>query len=171
MIGKLRRTLLNVICILLCAQAALVYAAQGGLHLVTVSVTGGGEVQQSAEVSTEPQFKVKFDKNVTNDAIWEDNIRCFSIVGANGEAVPVVVSKSEDFSQRQIIFVQPENPLKPGTAYNLKISSWLRAKNGATLGGEDDEDISVAFNTMSEQTAQTQQPAEEGKAQGVDDGQ
>lgn len=171
MFGKLRLKLISAIFILLCTQAALVYAAQGGLSLVSVTLMGGGEVQQAVEISSEPQFKVQFNKNVVNNSIWEDNSQCFSIVSANNENVPVMVSKLDDFSQRQIIFVQPEKPLNPDTVYYLNISPKLRAKNGAMLGGEKGEGISIAFKTMGETPEQPLQPTDEMKAQGVADDQ
>lgn len=161
MIGKGK--LIGTILILLGLQAAsFVYAAGGGeqasspgvsgqkpLHLSSVTLEGGGDVQNAADMPTEPRLILQFDKNVVNSLIWAGNSKCFSLVSADNENIPLSVTKVDDtvdVGQRQTIFVQPERSLSPGTIYYLNISPALKAKNGVTLG----EGVSITFKTQGE---------------------
>lgn len=156
--GKWRLKFIGALVILLLVQG-VAYAAKGGLNLSAVTMVGGGNVQDAADIPTEPQFIVQFDKNVVNSAIWEHNSKCISLITTDNENVPLNVTRVDDavdFAQRQNIFVQPVQPLRPGTAYDLKISPDIKAKNGATLGRE----ISVSFKTREEVPVQPPQPAE-----------
>jgi hypothetical protein len=150
MISKLKLKLICTVFLILFTQAAALAYAQGGLNLIAVTLVGGGNVQDAADIPTEPQFKVQFDKNVVNSSIWEANSKCFSLISQNNQSIPVTVTKvddANDFAQRQNIFVQPVNPLSPGTSYYLKISPELKAKNGATLGGSNSQEVAIAFKT------------------------
>lgn len=140
---------MSVLVAVLCMQISFADAAKGGLSLNSVTLVGGGNVQDAVDIPTEPQFKVQFDKNVVNKAMWAVNSKCFSLISMDDEDVPVRVTKvddTKDFAHRQDIFVQPVNPLRPGTAYYLKISPGLKAKNGAVLR----KGISIAFKTEGE---------------------
>ncbi|MDF9409520.1 MULTISPECIES: Ig-like domain-containing protein [Pelotomaculum] len=174
--------------------ASAAFAAQGGekssspgipgqkpLSFVSITlVDGGGNVQDAADVPTEPKFKLEFDKNVVNSTIWGINQNCFSLFSENGENIPVSVTKvddSIDFSQRNNVFVQPSSPLSPGTSYTLKVSPDLKAKNGVSvLGGTTSgQGLNISFKTQgqaisqavtkpvtqpaAQTTAATQQPA------------
>jgi spore coat assembly protein SafA len=107
------------------------------LNFISISLVGGGAVQGSASVPVNPKFILNFDKNVVSDSVWENNRKSFSLQSQNGENIPINVTRipdTVDFSQRQNIFIQPQKPLTPGTAYNLKISPGLRSKADVTLG-------------------------------------
>lgn len=106
------------------------------LHFVSIT-EDGREVQGSTQVPTRPKFTVTFDKNVVNDTVWENNRKSFSLFSQSGENIPINVTRipdTVDFSQRRNIFVEPVNPLVPGTSYTLKISPNLKSKTGVTLG-------------------------------------
>ncbi|OPX82435.1 MAG: hypothetical protein A4E52_02057 [Pelotomaculum sp. PtaB.Bin013] len=148
------------------------FAAQGGekssspgipgqkpLSFVSISLVDGGNVQDAADVPTEPKFKLEFDKNVVNSTIWEINRNCFSLFSENGESIPLKVTKVDDtidFSQRNNVFVQPSSPLSPGTSYTLKVSPALKAKNGvSTLGGTTaGQGVSISFKTQGQAISQ-----------------
>lgn len=172
MIRRSKLKFVSTILIILFMQlSALAYAAQGGeqgsspgipgkkpLSLSSVTLAGGGNVQNATDIPTEPQFILEFDKNVVNSVIWEGNSKCFSLISADKEAVPVRVTKIDDtidVTQRQNIFVQPVKPLRPGTAYYLQISPELKGKNGVTLGGTNSEGISISFKTKGEAATQS----------------
>jgi hypothetical protein len=126
---------------------------------VDVTLVGRDNVQNAVDVPTDPKFNLQFDKNVVNSLIWEANSKCVSLVSQDDENIPVSVTKLDDtidFIQRQNIYVQPVNPLSPGTAYYLKISPELKAKNGVTLGGTG---ITIAFKTKGEAAVQPTQSA------------
>lgn len=116
------------------------------------SLVDGGKVDNATDIPTNPSFKILFDKNVVNSLFWENNSKCFSMMSSNNETIPIKVSKVDDtvdFAQRQLIFVQPVNPLQSGTSYRLIISPNLQAKNGvAVLGGTTNgQGVTVTFKT------------------------
>lgn len=106
----------------------------------------GREAQNAVQVPTQPKFTVRFDKNVVNSAVWENNQKSFRLVSARGEDIPVNVTRIEDtvdFSQRRNIFITPVNPLAPGAAYTLTILPRLMSKTGETL----DRTVTITFRT------------------------
>lgn len=127
-------------------------AGQKPLGFVSISLEGGGEVSNATNVPTQPKFNIVFDKNVVNSTIWDNNRQCFGLISADNKNIPVVVSKIDDtvdFNHRQNIYVQPVNPLSPGTSYTLTVSPDLQAKNGkstiaGTTGGQG---ITISFKT------------------------
>lgn len=124
---------------------------QKPLNLSSVTLENGSGIDVAGGITTKPKFKVTFDKNVVNMLYWENNAKCFSIVSASNQVVPVNVTKIDDtvdFNQRQNIFVQPSVELSPGTSYVLKISPQLTAKNGIKLGGSTSgKDLTINFKT------------------------
>lgn len=174
MLGKVKWKPISAILIILFLQVAAFAYAEGGkqaaspggagqkpFNLAAVTLVGGGSVKNAVDVPTDANFYLQFDKNVVNSLIWGVNSKCVSLVSQDDENIPVNVTKLDDtidFSQRQNIFVQPVNPLRPGTAYYLKISPELKAKNGATLGGTG---ITIAFKTKGEAVVQPSQSASE----------
>nr|WP_236614553.1 Ig-like domain-containing protein [Sporomusa ovata] len=146
-------------------------AGQKPLGFVSISLEGGGEVSNAVNVPTQPKFNIVFDKNVVNSTIWDNNRQCFGLISADNKNIPVVVSKIDDtvdFNHRQNIYVQPVNPLSPGTSYTLTISPDLQAKNGkSTLAGTTGgQGITISFKTAGQAPVQavsnskedTQQP-------------
>jgi Bacterial Ig-like domain len=182
MISKLKLKLISALCIILFMLAASLAYAQGGgqasspgtpgqkpLNLIAMTVAGGGNVQNATDITTEPQFVLEFDKNVVNGLIWGNNSKCFSLTSTDNTEIPISVTKVDDtidVTKRQNIFVQPVNPLSPGTAYYFKISPELKAKNGVTLGGMKGEGVSITFRTRGETTVQLSQSANESASQG-----
>ena len=60
-----------------------------------------------------------------------------------------------DFSKRQYIWVEPVEPLKPGTNYRLYVAPDLIAKNGGSLLASTTEGkgLSILFKTAGEKAA------------------
>lgn len=168
MLGKYKRQFIGACWLVLVLQLIMSVAfaqGEGGmqgrnqkpLDFTSITLVEGGDVQDAADVPTEPAFKVQFDKNVVNSLVWENNSKCFSLLSADGAELPLRVTKvddSIDFTQKQIIFVKPDQPLQPGTVYYLKISPALKAKNGITLGATRGEGISITFKTAGEASVQ-----------------
>lgn len=173
MISKLKVKLIcAVFTILLLQVAAFAYAQGDGggqgksFNLISVTLVDGGDLQAAADIPAEPTFKLHFNKNVVFN--WEHNSKCVSLISQDNENILVRITKlddSVDFSQRQNIFVQPVNCLRPGTSYYLKISPEIKAKNGAMLGGTIGEEIVISFKTKGEATVQPPQSAEFGNIQ------
>ncbi len=163
------------ICLLLMtslANVSIAFAEGAGAQSGTPGVSGqkplaylgtvlvdGGKVDNATDVPLNPKFKMGFDKNVVNSLFWTNNSQCFSLKSSNNEAIPINVTKVDDtvdFAQRQLIFVQPVSPLKPGTSYQLIISPNLQAKNGVSIlgGTTNGQGVTVAFKTMGEAVQQ-----------------
>lgn len=118
------------------------------LRFLSAKLSDGVELQAAAQVPLNPKIALNFDKNAVDDSVWENNKKAITLISQNNVNVPLNITRSEDFSLRQTIFVQPVNPLQPGTTYTLKISPQLRSKNnetlGATTGGQG---VSITFKT------------------------
>lgn len=126
---------------------------QKPLSFVSVTLADGKNVQNAADIPLKPKFNLHFDKNVVNSLFWQNNSQCFTLTSSNNENIPITVSKIDDtinFSKRQFIFVEPNDSLKPGTTYQLKVSPKLQAKNGySTLGGTTNgQGITITFKTQ-----------------------
>lgn len=109
------------------------------LHVVDVTWDGKG-TKGSNVIPKKPTFTIQFDKNVVNDTVWENNRKSISLL-SHSKKIPIYVTRirdTVDFSMRNNIFVQPLNPLSPGTAYTLRISPNLKSKAGVTLGSSTD---------------------------------
>ncbi len=86
-----------------------------------------------------------FDKNVVNDAVWENNrqqIRLFR--GTTKVSIRVTrVPDTVDFDLRGRIFVSPVNPLRSFTNYRIVILPELTSRAGEELG----ETVTINFRT------------------------
>jgi hypothetical protein len=156
-------------------EFATVYAQGGGqstspgipgqkpLNLSSITLTDGSSIDVPGGITTKPKFKITFDKNVVNMLYWENNAKCFSIVSASKQIVPVIVTKIDDtvdFSQRQNIFLQPASELKPGTSYYINISPELTAKNGIKLGAStSDKGLMISFKTKGQAPSAVKTPS------------
>jgi len=118
------------------------------LHFISIT-ENGRDVRGASNIPVRPKFTLRFDKNVVNSAVWENNVKSFSLLSQRNEKVPLKITKVDDtvdFSQRQYIFIEPVSPLAPGTTYNLSISPGLMSKAGETLG----QTVTVTFKTAGE---------------------
>jgi LysM repeat protein len=94
--------------------------------------TTGADIKTTS-VSVKPTIKVVFDKNIVNDAVWENNKKCVSLQDSSGINVATNVFRVSDavnFNERQNIFMTPMKDLNPGAHYKIIIRPDLRAKNG-----------------------------------------
>ncbi|OPX86453.1 MAG: Spore coat assembly protein ExsA [Pelotomaculum sp. PtaB.Bin104] len=109
------------------------------LHVVDVTWDGKGK-KGSNVIPKKPTLTIQFDKNVVNDTVWENNRKSISLL-SRSKKIPIYITRirdTVDFSMRNNIFVQPVNPLSPGTAYTLRVSPKLKSKTGVTLGSSTD---------------------------------
>ena len=86
-----------------------------------------------------------FDKNVVNDAVWENNRKQVTMWrGTTKIGIRVIrIKDTVDFSKRINIYVKPNNKLRSLTNYKIVISPNLTAKNGQKLG----ETVTIKFKT------------------------
>ncbi|MEN6348239.1 MAG: Ig-like domain-containing protein [Syntrophomonas sp.] len=108
-------------------------------------------------------IKMSFNKNVIYLLIRDANKKCFSLTAADGSKVPSEVIMADDqleFEKRRDISLRPLEQLQPGTAYTVKISPQLQAKNGTSLGHE----VTINFVTTGT-AAQTVKPVPDSDVQ------
>lgn len=114
--------------------------------------SGGGKNIPLGLVSSEPadgqkdvaltgDIQLHFNKNVIYLLIRDANKKCFSLSTKDGIKVPIEVIMADDqtpegFEKRRDVSVRPLEKLEPGTAYVVKVSPDLQAKNGTSLGSE-----------------------------------
>lgn len=129
-------------------------ADAGRKPLNFLSATYNGiNLKGAASVPLTPKITMEFDKNIVNADVWNINKNCFSLYSDKNEKVQINVTKIDDtvdFNQRQNVFIEPVQPLKPGTSYTLKVSGDLKAKNGnSTLAGTTGgAGVSITFKTI-----------------------
>lgn len=110
------------------------------------SVPRDGATNVSTALTT---ILLVFDKNVVNDAVWDNNknqIRMYrgsTRISINVTRIPDTV----DFSKRTNIYVKPVRSLLPATTYRVVILPGLESKAGETLG----ETVTITFTTEAEE--------------------
>lgn len=120
----------------------------GGGKSIPLGLDSSAPADGDNDVSLTGNIKLTFNKNVIYLGIREANKTCFSLVAADGSKVPIEVIMADDqtpegFELRREISLHPLQELQPGTAYTVKISPELQAKNGTSLGHE----VTVSFVT------------------------
>lgn len=111
----------------------------GGGKTVPLGLASSVPSNGQTGVELQPLIKLNFNKNVINLAIRDGNKNCFTLVTSAGSIVPIEVIMADDQlypEEKRNISVKPRQALQPGTAYTLKISPELMAKNGTSLGHE-----------------------------------
>lgn len=145
-----------------------------GTHLVQAGDgdgSGGGQGQPLEIVDVFPangavgvdinleQIKVTFSKNIAYLTVRENNRGCFSL-RAEQEPVPVDIIIADDQierDKRNEVVIKPQQQLRPGTVYSLKIAPQLESKSGVTLGQE----IILTFTTAGSRGEQIPDPLDE----------
>jgi hypothetical protein len=122
------------------------------LSFVSCTLEDGSSINAEGGITTEPIFKIQFDKNIVNMLVWENNSKCFSLSTDNNSNVPVVVSKIDDtvdFDNRQIVYMHPSSSLQPGKTYYIKVAPNLIAKNGdsSLAGTTNGKGLTISFKT------------------------
>lgn len=130
----------------------------GGGKNIPLGLDSSSPADGARDVSLTGDIKLTFNKNVIYLPIREANKKCFSLTAADGSKVPIEVIMADDqtpegFEKRRDISVHPLEKLQPGTAYTVKVTPELHAKNGTSLGHE----VTVSFVT--EGTAVKAEPA------------
>ena len=122
----------------------------GGGSTVPLGLASSTPANGQTGVELQPLIKLTFNKNVINLAIRDANKNCFTLATSAGSQVPIEVIMADDQlypEEKRNISVKPLQALQPGTAYTLKISPELTAKNGTSLGHV------VTLNFVTEGTA------------------
>lgn len=117
----------------------------GGGQNVALGLASSSPADGATGVAVTGQIKLTFNKNVINMSVKDNNLKCFALYG-NGQQVPINVVMADDQIQpeyKRLVTVVPQQPLKPGSKYTLKIAPELQAKSGAVLGRE----ATVTFTT------------------------
>jgi len=142
--------ILLVICGTILTFPALTLAegdGSGGGQSVPLSLDASSPADGQKDVPLSGEIKLVFNKNVINLTIRDNNKNCFDFSTANGTKVPIEVIMADDQlypEEKRNITVKPLQKLQPGTAYVVKISPKLQAKNGTSLGHE----VTVNFVTI-----------------------
>lgn len=154
--SRLAIIILVVISTLLVVMPAL--AGQGnGSGTGQGNGTGGGQNQPLSLVSSIPadetkdfpingEIKLSFNKNVVNLAVKDNNKACFELYSSDGTKIPIEIIMPDDQINPELnenVTIKPSQELLGSTAYVVKISPQLQAKNGTTLGQE----VTVKFTT------------------------
>ncbi len=110
------------------------------LTLESASVSDG-----ETHVETNRQIRLVFSKNISNIAVKEKNLGCFSMTDSAGQMVPLETVLFDDQLEREKrneVVLKPAG-LKNGEQYVLKVSRELTAKNGDS----PEQDLVIRFST------------------------
>jgi hypothetical protein len=138
--------------VIICSAGLSVLAAED-------DVSGGGQGEPLRLVSSTPtdgqkdvpinkEIKLIFNKNIVNAVVRDKNTACFVLAASDGNKIPVEVIMADDQvnpEQSDQVTMKPSRELKPGTLYQVKILSQLKAKNGVGLN----RDNIISFVTAS----------------------
>lgn len=147
-----------VLAVLACALLVLPAMAEGdgdgsgGGKGVPLGLASSNPADGQKDVPVKGDIQLTFNKNVIFLGIREANKTCFSLFSADGSKVPIEVIMADDqleFEKRRDIALRPLEELKPGTAYVVRISPQLQAKNGTSL----DHEVTVNFVTAGKAAA------------------
>ncbi|WP_423801894.1 Ig-like domain-containing protein [Neobacillus sp. SAB-20_R2A] len=111
------------------------------LMLVSSSIANG-----ATGVPLKPEIKLTFSKNIVNMTVRDNNLKCFSLLAANGTNVPIDVILADDqvdFEKRNDAVLIPKSNLAQGSSYSVVISPNLTSKSGVTTG----QVIKITFTT------------------------
>ncbi len=130
------------------------------LALVSAALGDGTSIIGAESIPLQPKITMHFDKNVVHLIYWERNKRCFHLYDETGRESALKISKIDDtvdFSKRQYIWVEPAEPLLPGTGYKLYVAPELLAKNGeSTLAmSTNNQGVTINFKTAGEKATGT----------------
>ncbi|GIM29238.1 hypothetical protein CPJCM30710_19040 [Clostridium polyendosporum] len=126
------------------------------LSFVSCTLEDGSKIDAEDGITVEPKFILKFDKNIVNMLVWENNRKCFSLSTGGNVNIPIVVSKIDDtvdFDHRQDVFIKPVNALEFGKTYYIKVGPQLISKNGqSTIGSATGgKDLTISFKTKKQE--------------------
>lgn len=152
-----------IIVCLICIFSLLMFAGTG---LAAGGAGGGGGSGESdgtplslasstpaagaKNVTVDAQIKLTFSKNVVNMTVKDNNVKCFSLLDAKGQAVAVEVKMADDqieADKKNDVILVPRQPLNGGQQYTVVVSKDLTAKNGTKL----DKETKIAFSTAGQQ--------------------
>jgi ABC-type lipoprotein release transport system permease subunit len=109
------------------------------------SIPGDGETN----VPLDSEIVLKFNKNVVNMSIKDNNMNCILLKDSEGNNVENEVIMADDQMERERrndITIRPKEDLKPREKYTVIISKDLTSKSGVSL----DNDIKITFQTESQ---------------------
>ncbi len=140
--------LLALSCILMAVPVLAAGDGSGGGQGVPLGLDSSIPSNGQKDVPLTGDIKLTFNKNVIFLGIRDANKTCFSLIASDGSKVPIEVIMADDqttegFEKRRDISVKPLQRLQPATAYVVKVSPQLQAKNGTSLGHE----VTVNFVT------------------------
>lgn len=118
----------------------------GGGQNVPLGLASSSPADGATGVAVTTQIKLTFNKNVINMSVKDNNLKCFTLI-SNGQQVPISIVMADDQIQpeyKRLVTIVPQQPLKAGSQYTLKIAPELQAKSGAVLGQEVNVDFTTA---------------------------
>lgn len=98
-------------------------------------------------VALDAQIKLLFNKNVVNMTIKDNNSKCFTLLDADKNEVPMDVIFADDQiepDKKREIILKPKEVLQENMTYSVEILSGLQAKNGTSLS----KTVTFSFTTI-----------------------
>jgi len=124
----------------------------GGGKTTDFALTSSDPTDGSVDVALDKDIVLLFNKNAVNLAVRDNNMKCFTMKDAAGNAVSITVNMVDDQvdpTYKRYITIDPDKNLASSTKYTLTISGDLQAKSGSSL----ENPVSISFTTIAQKAA------------------
>lgn len=147
--------------------ACVVFSLLLTLFSFAAAETGSGEqfafvsssaVNGSTSVDPAADITLKFNRDVVNSKVKNNNEKCFTLTDSAGKAVDFKAEMDgATDEEKMIIRINPDEPLKYSTKYTLTVSKNLKAEDGSFLSDNSQvkDDIKITFTTKADPSATT----------------
>lgn len=112
----------------------------------------GNPSDGAKDVPVQTEIVLNFSKNIAHMTVRDENIKCFSLVDAEGKSVQadiVIADNQIEPEKRRDVYLRPLHDLKPGVTYTVIVAPSFQSKSEVKLG----EELRISFTTMGDKTS------------------
>ena len=117
----------------------------GGGSDEPLTLVSASPAKEATDVAVDAVITLEFSKNVAYATVREANLKAVTLWNGNTQ-VPAQIAMADDQLQpdlRNFITITPDQALKEGTTYTVKVDTTLSAKSGAVLT----QPLEISFRT------------------------
>lgn len=106
----------------------------------------GNPSDGAKDVPVQTEIILNFSKNIAHMTVRDGNIKCFSLVDAEGKSVQadiVIADNQVEPEKRKDVCLRPIHDLEPGATYTVIVAPSFQSKSEVKLG----EELKISFTT------------------------
>ncbi len=103
------------------------------------------------DIPVQTEIILNFSKNIAHMTVRDGNIKCFSLVDAEGKPVQadiVIADNQIEPEKRRDVHLRPLHDLEPGVTYTVIVAPSFQSKSEVKLG----EELKISFTTAGDKT-------------------